>query len=341
MFKILLKKATWIAFLQKNKEIAKECCEEISEFILSVPEKYMVHIRNACIILICYVIASFFTYPEFKIDVFFKEIFSLLCTYGAVFLYFGDKIDNEVPFRISVAVTAFVAPVLFINNPFGVAFLSLALIVFCEFLVFEYYRGCRLFSDLIPVYVICENEADAERASEFFDDYKVLELVVLSGKNCYGSLNSAEDTEKWLKKITRMPFYPSPRRLLYFSETPNEDTFFKLMKLAANFAIPLFKAVKNASSSNTLSIAPVSLGDIESNEVALDKATLNASFKGKRVWICYDGRGSVLDLICAISFVNSVDITVYCESERLMFEADQELSERCPNKNYKIKIVDM
>ncbi|MDR2781321.1 MAG: polysaccharide biosynthesis protein [Holosporaceae bacterium] len=329
-------------FFQKSKKAALCCCQRIFNTIRSLPDEHFAHIKNFCIIFASYVVASFFIYPTFYFHTFFKEFFSLLCTYCAIFLWFNDRINNEIPFRIAVGVTACISPVLFINNAFGVAFLSLLIIIFCEFLIFEYQRGCKLFSNLIPVYIICEDESVARCALSFFDDYKVLELIVLSNKNSYSSMRSIEDIEKWLKKISYVPFYPSPKRLLYFSKTLNEDVFIKLLDLSANFSIPLFKATNNVVSSDALSIAPVSVKDFESiSTVEFDKAALSAFFKNKRIWICYDGRGSVLDLIYSISDVNSVDITIFCESEKLMFEADQELSTICQNKNYKIKVIDI
>ncbi|MDR1333778.1 MAG: polysaccharide biosynthesis protein [Holosporaceae bacterium] len=342
MLKFLLKKVVECTFPQKIKEVAYKCYQELLLSLNSVPEKYIFHIKNFSIVLLSYGIASFFIYPEFNFSNFLREVFSLACTYCAVFLWFGDKIENEISFRMVIGVTACAAPVLFVNNPFGVAFVSLWFIVFCEFLIFEYKRGCNLFSDLIPVYIICENESEAEQAVEFFSSYRVLELVVLSGENHYGSMKSIKDVKKWLSKINRVPFYPSPRRLLYLYETLNRDTFSELLEVSASFSIPLFKANKNTSLPNTLSIAPISFGDLETiDAVTFDKAALSASFKGKRVWICYDGRESILDLIYAISSVGSVDMTICCESEKLMFEVEQELSCRCSGKNYKIKVMDL
>jgi hypothetical protein len=252
-----------------------------------------------------------------------------------------------VPFRIAIAVTACISPVLFINNPTEVAFVCLLLIIFCEFVIFEYIRGCNLFSNLIPVYIICENERDAESVKEFSNDYKILELIILSGPKSskYSSLKSVDDIKNWLKKINYMPFYPSPRRLMYFSGKISPDNFAKFLELSTEYSIPLFKITK-ISNQNTaaraLSVSPVFLNDLETVAIfPSDKTALSAAFKGKRVWICYDGREVVLNFICLMSQINSLDLTILCESERLMLHVENELSVRCSNKNYKIKIVDI
>jgi hypothetical protein len=334
---------------KKIKEIFSKCYQKVAEKIAEIPEEYMSHIRNVLVLVGSYSLMSFLIYPELKIQNFVKEVFSLLCAYGAIFFWFMDRIDNEIPFRIAIAVTACVSPVLFINNPIGVAIICLLMIVFCEFIIFEYIRGCNLFSNLIPVYIICENEQEAETAQEFSNDYKILELIVLaSPKNGkYSSLKSIDDIKNWLRKINYIPFYPSPKRFMYFSGKINTDNFAQLLELSAECSTPLFRITKNIFhkqniSSSSLSVSPVFLNDLETTAISpSDRTALSAALKGKRIWICYDGRGIILDLIGIISLITSVDLTIFCESERLMLYAKSELANNWPNKNYKIKIVDI
>ncbi|MDR2158218.1 MAG: polysaccharide biosynthesis protein [Holosporaceae bacterium] len=349
MLDFLLKKIIESVSLKKIREISREYCRKFREKWDAIPEEYAAHMRNILVLAGAYGFSSLLIYPEFKIYIFLKEIFSLLCAYGAIFCWFIDKIDNEMPFKVAVGVTACIAPVLFINNAIGVAIVSLLAIVFFEFVIFEYLRGCNLFSDLAPVYMICENEQEAERLKEFNVDYKILELIILSGsKNSkYSSLRSVEDIKKWMKKINYMPFHPSPRRFMYVAKKINPDNLAKLRELSAEYSVSLFKATPNVFnrqnvSSTALSISPISPSDFETIAIfPSDKTALSAAFKNKRAWICYDGRGSILDLICVTSLVSSMDLTVLCESERLMVEAEQELSQKCPNRNYKIKIFDI
>ncbi|MDR0678167.1 MAG: hypothetical protein LBF44_01355, partial [Holosporaceae bacterium] len=302
-------------FSKKIEKVFSGCYRRILEKVAEVPEEYISHLRNILVLVFSYGVVSFFIYPEPKIYGFLKEVFSLLCAYGAIFFWFMDRIDNEVPFRIAIAVTACISPVLFINNPIAVALICLLLIILCEFVIFEYLRGCNLFSNLIPVYIICENEQDAESAREFSNDYKILELIILSGsKNSrYSSLKSVDDIKNWLKKVNYMLFYPSPRRLMYFAGKISPDNFAKLLELSTDYSIPLFKVTKNifnnqSAPSRSLSVSPVFLNDLESIAIfPSDKTALSAAFKGKRVWICYDGREVVLNFICLMSQITSLD----------------------------------
>lgn len=323
-------------------ELSAEPIRKLMEKIDSIPENYVSHIKNIVILILSYGITSLFTYPEFKFYVFLKEIFSLLCAYGAIFFWFMDRIEGETPFRVAVGTTACVAPVLFINNPPMVALVSLLLVILLEFIIFEYIRGCNLFSPLIPVYAICESVQDAEKIEKLSSKYKILELIVLSEqRDCrYSSLRALEDLRNWLRKINYLPFYPTPRRLLYLGEKANHDNLIKLLALAEDYAIPLF-LIKNTFD-NSLAVSPISFGDVEDVTAAPeDSAPLAAALKNKRVWICYDGRGCVLDLIREMSLADSISLTIFCETERLMMEAEQELTRQCPNKNYKIKIADI
>jgi FlaA1/EpsC-like NDP-sugar epimerase len=314
----------------------------------------MCHFRNIVVLLTSYSVVSLLIYPEFKVSIYLKEAFSLLCAYGAIFVWFVDRIRKEVPIKVAICVTACSAPVLFINSTPAVAIVCLFLIVICEFLIFEYWRGCFLFSNLTPVYIICDNIKDAEEVFSIASEYKILELIALVDEKDekienrrLSSIKTIEDIGKRLQKINYLPFYPSPKRLLYFSNEKKSEKFDKLLELSARHSIPLFRAFKNTVvkrniDSVLLSVSPASLYDFDCvNISSQDKSILTSSFKEKKIWICYDGRRSVLDLAQAISTVNSADITLLCESEKLMVEAERELQDKCAGKNCKMKIFDI
>jgi len=319
--------------------------QESNQKDLKSSEKHLFQLINILIILISYGLSSFFIYPELKFHVFLKESFSLMCIYGAVAFWLIDRIDNEAPFRVASMVTACISPILFFNHSPGVALFCILLLVFFEFIIFEYVRGCNLFSELVPVYVICESERDAEYVEELIDNYRILELILLSGeKTSFSALKSLDDLQNWLKKINYIPFFPFPRRLLYFpAQSRNNDNLNKLIEVSSEYSIPLFKVAPSSNPlENALKFFPISLHDFDPSTIQIpDKSALTSSFKGKRIWICYDGRGCIIDLICALSSVSSANITVLCESEKLMIDADLELSRKCPNKNYRIKIIDL
>ncbi|MDR0556029.1 MAG: polysaccharide biosynthesis protein [Holosporaceae bacterium] len=329
---------------EKIKESMHEYFQMFCTKIRELPREHRFHVENIGCLLLSYTVASFFIYPEFNFFPALKEIFSLLCMYGAVFFWFMDRMDQRLLFNIIVGVNACVAPIWFINNSFGVALVTLLVIIFCEFLFFEYLRGCRLFSNAIPVYVICENANDAERVRPFVSNYKVLELIVLGGnRRCshrHSSMKSLQDLERWLQKINRMPFFPSPRKFLYVNPQKTENLL-KLMEMACIFSIPTFKVISSIfSEESSMRMVPVSVEDMESQEISsTDKNALSSAFKGKRVWINYDGRKSIMDLASVMAATNSVDLTILCESEQLMIDAGIQLSRKCSSKNYKIKIT--
>ncbi|MDR2267887.1 MAG: polysaccharide biosynthesis protein, partial [Holosporaceae bacterium] len=360
MFNFLPKKIIEIAFWRKISQILKKYAEESYQKLSDLPalknisNEWACHFRNIIVLLVSYTIVSLLIYPKFKAGVYLKEIFSLLCAYGAIFMWFVDRIRKEIPIKVAICVTACLAPVLFINNTTAVAIVCLLLIVICEFLIFEYWRGCYLFSNLAPVYIVCDNTKDAEEVSSIAADYKILELVVLADEkdeerenHRLSSMKTVEDIEKWLQKISYLPFYPSPKRLLYYSNEKNSENFGRLLELSARYSIPLFKAFKNTVvkrnvDSVLLGASPASLYDFDSlNISSQDKSTLTSSFKEKKIWICYDGRRSILDLVQAISLVNSADVTLLCESEKLMVEAERELQDKYASKNCKMKIFDI
>ncbi|MDR0753714.1 MAG: polysaccharide biosynthesis protein [Holosporaceae bacterium] len=340
MLNFLLKRIAETA--KKIKKLSAESIRKLTEKIDSVPKNYVSHIKNIVILILSYGITSLFIYPEFKFCVFLKETFSLLCSYGAIFFWFMDRIDSETPFRVAVGTTACVAPVVFINHPPMVALMSLFLVIFLEFVLVEYMRGCNLFSPLIPVYAICENIQDAEKIEKLSGEYKILELIVLSEQrdDRYSSLRTLDNLRNWLRRISYLTFYPMPRKFLYLGEKANHNNLMKLLALAEDYAIPLFLA--KSTLGDSFAVAPVSFNDVEDVAVAPeDSAALAAALKNKRVWICYDGRGCVLDLIQEMSLANFINLTIFCETEKLMMEVERELARQCPSKNYKIKIADI
>jgi hypothetical protein len=298
-------------------------------------------------------VASAIVYPEFKALRFLKEVFSLLCSYGAVFVWFVERIGEKARIGVAVCVMSCLAPVLFLNNPFGMALVCILLMMMVTFILLEHIRGCRLFSASIPIYVVCGNEEEAKEFLRLSSDRRILEVLVLSSGKCpngqISTLKSMDAMCRWLRRINRLPFYPFPRRLMYYSREMDAENFDRLLRLSAEYSIPLFKAVKNtfleqgqSKSSAFLNVLPVSFADFEPVNVSpQDRSGLSSVFKGKKIWICYDGRGSILDLLCAISLVNPADITLLCESEKLMVEAERELQTRCANANYRLKIFDL
>ncbi|MDR3186865.1 MAG: polysaccharide biosynthesis protein [Holosporaceae bacterium] len=357
MFNFLHKKIVEAVLWRKISQATKKYVEKLRnrlsglQILENIPGEWVCHLRNVVVLLASYTIASLLIYPEFKACVYLKETFSLLCAYGAIFVWFVDRIRREIPLKVAVCVTACLAPVLFINSAPAVAIVCLLLIVICEFLMFEYWRGCYLFSNLTPVYIICDNVGDVEEVFSIAAEYKILELIVLAddeeGRENHrlSSMRTVEDIGKWLQKINYLPFYPSPKRLLYYSNERSSENFNKLLELSACHSIPLFKAFKNTVvkrnvDSILLGISPASLYEFDCVNISpQDKSSLTSSFKEKKIWICYDGRRSVLDLVQAVSLVNSADVTLLCESEKLMVEAERELQDKCAVKIFDIDLL--
>ncbi|MDR0677394.1 MAG: polysaccharide biosynthesis protein [Holosporaceae bacterium] len=296
----------WRTFLEKAK-----------------PKTY--HIENILVLIAAYSITSAFIYHEFILRIYFKEAFSLICSYIAIWIGFCEKIKEETPFRILVGATACLAPILFLNNSFGAALICLALIAFIEFVCSEYLRGCNLFSNSTPIYVVSANNIDLP--ADFLKEYRVLEKIALSQK-------SIDELESWLRRINRWPFYPFPRKIITFDV--NAEYMQQLARLSSEYGILLFRFIP----SSVKALAPVILDDFEVFN-SIDKNFLSSSLKNKRIWICYDGRGCILDLICLISSINSVDVSVFCESEEQVAEVESELCNKSFNQNYRIKIVDL
>ncbi|MDR3151652.1 MAG: polysaccharide biosynthesis protein [Holosporaceae bacterium] len=336
--------------------------QKMREFLLAGYRKYHRNINltkeqihgfyDVSLLLLSYIVVSLLIYPDQNLKKFFTEIFSLLCIYGAISLWLAEKIpeNSSGKFRFMLCATVCVAPVLFVNNTVSVSLTALLFIILIEFVMLEYIGGHRLFDNGIPAYIICENMHDLQQIIDFGGGHKILELIVLSeefaprNKNKkVSTLESLDDVRGWLSKINRLAFFPIPRRLLYFSKKINCNTLANLMALSAEFSIPLFKVVANASEKPcTVTVAPICLADFETVSVtAQEKSVLTTVFKNATVWICYDGRDVVLDIIYAVSFASSVNLTILCENEMLLADAEQKLKSLCPGKNYNLKITSL
>ncbi|MDR1362200.1 MAG: polysaccharide biosynthesis protein [Holosporaceae bacterium] len=315
---------------------------------IKLTEAQRSHLYNILLLLLPYAVVSAFVYPHLSLKIFSLEIFSLLCMYGAIFLWFAEKIQENSSSRIRfmVAVTACAAPVIFVNNTIGVSLTTIFLIIIAEFVGLQYADGHRLFDDQIPAYVIGETEQDLQQIMDFGTGHKILARIIFSGDTVIQNKNisairSTETLRQWLTKINRLAFFPIPRRLLYLSKKNNIDVLMDLMTLSSEFSIPLFRIIPPQSEKRSaVAIAPVCLEDFESvNVTASEKATLTTALKNSSVWVYYDGRGVVLDIIYAISLASSVNLTVLCETEKLLVDAELQLKKLHPTRNYNIKIV--
>ncbi|MDR2681935.1 MAG: polysaccharide biosynthesis protein [Holosporaceae bacterium] len=240
------------------------------------------------------------------------------------------------------------------HNSCLVSLLAIFPMILLQFVLLGGLQDKKLFRDAIPVYVVCENENDLDCIKNFLKKYKVFKYIVVSSqspeKQGLNSFQSIDAVRKWLKKINRIAFSPVPRRLLYFASKINYDTLINLMGLSSEFSIPLFRITLHASNSSSASgtlgeegtLSPVDISDFDAVTLtSQEKSALSTVLSGKTVWIHYDGRYSVLDLAFAIGSLPSIDMTLLCENERLMADAELELKNKSPNQNYKIKIVDL
>lgn len=332
-------------WINKIKEIFKDKnLNELKEILLKfvkckrVSNSNPCHLLNLSILIGSYAVGSSLIYPEFKFSVFFKELFSIICIYGAIFCWFSEKFSENNVLRICLAVTTCLAPVVFINSSFAVAVVCLLLIVIIEHLIFSRLQGHKLFSSLTPVYLICEEESDLAQAYKLLDKYKVLELVLLSSNRPHSLKLSKTKTiggiSKLLGKIRYIPFYPQPRKFIYCAEKKNLENLNKLLELASEYSISIMTA--SGEKTNLLS-----LRDLVANSEISDKNPLVHLFKNKNIWVCYDGRRTVLDLICILSGIASVNLTIICESASLMPEVDRTLALINTFKNYRIKLADL
>ena len=227
---------------------------------------------------------------------------------------------------------------IFINSSFSVALVCLLLIVLIEHLIFSRLQGHRLFSSLTPVYLICEEEADLETAYKLFDKYKVLELVLLSGNRPHSlklsKIKTIGGVSKLLGKIRYVPFYPQPKEFIYCAQKKNLENLNKLLELASEYSMLIMRATGEK-------VTRLALSDLAANSEIPDKNPLIHLFKNKNIWICYDGRRTVLDLICILSGIASVNLTIICESASLMPEVERTLALINSFKNYRIKLADL
>jgi len=306
--------------------------------IKKILQNYRGHIINLSILIGSYALGSLLIYPKLSFSVFFKELFSIVCVYGALLCWFTKKFSENNFSRICLAVTTCFAPVIFMNNSFAVAIVCLLLIVFIEYIVFSYLRGRRLFSKDDPVYVICEDSSDLDFARRLLSKYKVLDLILLSKSKSQdmniSNVHTIELLEKRLRKVRRIPFYPRPRKFIYCAQNKNLENLNRLLKLAAEYSISIV-IVKNKE------LTPLSLSDLTDDFPIMDRNPLTSLFKNKNIWVCYDGRRTVLDLICILSGIASVNLTIICESASLIHEVNHILTRISSFKNYRIKVADL
>lgn len=327
-------------FCKKELELAFEGLKKLVETLKkdfkapSIPTDFLSHeqgehIYNLAALLVPYTVVSLLIYPKFSIYQFLQEIFSLLCIYVAIFFWFMDKISHISRYRIVLGVTACAIPIIFLNNSFAVALVSLGFIVFVEFVCLEYMRGCALFSEKIPVYVVCGDTIEAEMVkSSLGNEYKILKLII-------ADFEKVKKLRKKLNHFNIISFFPFPRRILYFSRNQDIATLLKLVDISSEFSIPLFEIKENGAN---FSIAPISIKNFDSVEVSpQEKNMLAETFKNKSAWIFYDGRKCVFDLICALS--EAANLVVFCMTERLMREVETELAKKPSEKIHK-KIAD-
>lgn len=356
MIKLLLKKILDTIYFNKTPEFMfKIICDYFNNRFKKVDlsKDQIEHLQNISVLIGAYTLTSIFIYPEFKFVTFLKEVFSLICVYGAIFLWFIDKIKADIRCKIVIGVTACAAPVIFVSNTFSIALIEILLMIFIEYIVFEYLRGCNLFSNLIPIYLVTDDNKKPNFINKLYKKYKILEIINLSSTNTknskfvFNTMNSIDGIKNRLLKTNKIPFFPFPRRILYFSYQQDIEILSRLSELSAEFSIPLFKIsdISDNQHPNSLNsdfeISPLRVQDFE--QIIIDtqeKAALTSVFKNKRVWIYYDGRQSVFDLIAAICSVNSADLTIFCESETLLCEINNELNGKNTYKNYKTKVID-
>lgn len=351
MFNLLLKKIVANIYYKKILILLKKIFEQKNvrlpqDMLSKIPKEHRPHVKNLLILIFSYTTSSLIIYPHFAFGIFLREIFALLCIYGAIYISFLEKIEESITFKVFVGASALLCPIIFINNTPMVALVAILVFMICEFIAFEYARGCKLFSSKIPVYIIFDNGVDDTIAKKILAEYKVLELVVLESSNeCsnVATLRSIENLKTWIRKISFVPFYPTPKRLIYFSQKINADRIIQLANIAAEFSLPLYKGAINIDGTGiSVRAFPISFSDFDHVCISSqEKTALSSCFKNKKIWAYYDGRGCVLDLIYAFTTINSIDLTILCESEMLFLQAEQYLSAKSSSKNWQIKIMNL
>lgn len=340
-----LKKSGIMQGIAKN--IVRFAAPAVGKLISLMPppsSKNFVHATNLLILVVSYTITSLLIYPHFQFGIFLKETFALCCAYGAIFLWFVGEINKQIPLRIIVGVTACIAPVFFMNNTFSVALVCLIVLILFEFILFEYARGCDLFSSEMSVYVLCETADDVLHIQALLSENKVLKLILLSGDGDpmqFSSIHSLSALDSWLSKTRRLPFFPQPNRLIYFSQAPSLQHVDQLIELSVKFSISAFGVRNNTITtegkfSKVLGLVPL-CNFIQQN---IDKNPLGALFKSKRVWAVFDGSEYIFDIVRTLSASQSIDLTVFCSSEYTAIILKQRLISIFPDKIFKIKVMD-
>lgn len=341
-----LKKSKFIQSALKNAVgFVTPTVVKLAKLMPPPSSKYFIHVINLLTLVSSYTITSLLIYPTFRFGIFLKEIFALFCAYGAIFLWFVEEINKQIPIRVIVGVTACIAPVFFMNNVFSVALTALIVLILFEFVIFEYIRGCNLFSSQMPIYVICENADDVLPIQNLLTENKVLKLILLSGYGepaRFSSIHSLNALESWLLRLRKLAFFPKPDRLIYFSKTPNSQHIDHLIETSVKFSIPAYGVKSNAvmnegKFSKILGLVPLNYFLQQSP----DKSLLSTIFKSKRVWVVFDGSEYLFDIICTLSATQSIDLIIFCLSEYTAVMLRQRLVAHFPEKIFKIKVMDL
>lgn len=339
-----LKKSVFVRGLLKNIVMfVTPLVTKLAALMPAPSSKYFAHIINLLILTTSYTITSLFIYPHFHFSIFLKEIFALCCAYGAIFLWFIEEISKQIPLKIVVGVTACIAPIFFMNNAFSVALVELFLLIFIEFIVFEYIRGCNLFSSQMPIYVICETADDTLQIQELLNENKVLELILLSEKGeptRFSSIRSLKSLESWLLKIRMLAFFPKPNRLIYFSKAPDASHVEQLVELSIAFSIPAYGVKVNPvmSEGKLSKVLGLTLLNCYMHPTT-DRNLLGTLFKNKRVWVVFNGSEYLFDIIRTLSATQSINLTAFCSSEYMAVMLRQRLLSIFPERIFKIKVM--
>lgn len=326
--------------------------EVIANYIesLNLPPQVMVHAHNACAIFVSYLVISILIYPKCSFWIFLREIFALMSAYVAVCFWIRKKISEELPYKIAIYVTSCAAPMIFINNSFMIAIVGIFVLIFMEFLLFQKLKVPNLFSRSTPAYIVCSDKIDDVTIAVLQKKYKILEIINVNSARINSENGNQplvfEDLYSWLKKISQNPFYPFPRKIIYISSNCDPFILSKILFISSEFSIHVLKSINaqkhHKLESNTGVVTPVSFNDFDFfNPISSEKASLITLFKGKKIWIQYDGRACVLELIKIISSINSAELTIICSAEQLMAKAELELANANSTRNYKIKITDI
>lgn len=135
---------------------------------------------------------------------------------------------------------------------------------------------------------------------------------------------------------------------------PGDLIVSNLLDISTRFSVPLFKLkyTEDAVRGDSFNILPYSIADVDAVSVSpQEKAMISDVFKDKSVWIFYDGRRCVLELIRLLSDI--ANLTIFCTSEGLMREMEAEFGNafedaqhiaqirgRLSRNTHKIKIAD-